>query len=243
MSAPWFVVPPDRLVPGLVRVEGPEGRHAATVSRLRVGELVVLTDTAGRFGPGEVVEVGRDVVTVALAEVVTEPAPDPRLVVVQALPKGDRGELAVEVMTEVGVDEIVPWPATRCVTRWREGRGDKALARWRSAAYAAGKQARRPRFPQVTDLASTAQVAARLAAADLAVVLHEEATRQLATLDLPAPGDVVLVVGPEGGITGEELAAFEAAGAVSARLGPTVLRTSTAGAAALAVLLARTRWR
>ena len=248
MSAPVFVVPSERLVPGRVVVDGPEGRHAATVLRLRVGEPVVLVDGAGRRGAGTVAAVlAKDAVEVAVPAVDDEPAPapprvvEPWLVVVQALPKGDRGETAIETMTEVGVDEVVPWAAARCVTRWREGRGDKALDRWRTTAQAAGKQSRRSRFPVVADLASTHDVVDRLRSAAAGVLLHEEAVVPLADLVPPAEGSVVVVVGPEGGLSPEELAAFTEAGATAYRLGPTVLRTSTAGTAALAVLLARTR--
>ena len=243
MSAPVFVVATERLVAGRVTVDGPEGRHAATVTRTGVGELVSLTDGLGRYGDGVVVAVDRDRLEVEVEAVVVEPAPQPRFVVVQALPKGDRGEVAVETMTEVGVDVVVPWAAARCVTRWRDARGDKALARWRTTAWSAGKQSRRARFPEVTGLASTANVTARLAGAATPVVLHEAASEALVGLSVAETGDVVVVVGPEGGLTGEELAEFAAAGAGVYRLGDTVLRTSTAGTAALAVLMARTRWR
>lgn len=244
MSAPVFVVAPERLAEGVVLLDGAEGRHAATVTRLAVGAPVVLVDGAGRRGAGTVAAVhGKDIVEVAVATVDTEPSPAPRFVVVQALPKGDRGETAVETMTEVGVDEIVPWAASRCVTRWREGRAEKALAKWRTTAAAAAKQSRRARFPAVAGLASTRDVTDRLAGAAAGVLLHEEAAQPLAAFEPPSEGEVVLVVGPEGGLSPEELAAFGAAGATAYRLGPTVLRTSTAGTAALAVLLARTpRW-
>jgi 16S rRNA (uracil1498-N3)-methyltransferase len=166
------------------------------------------------------------------------------MVVVQALPKGDRGETAVETMTELGVDEVVPWAAYRCVTRWRDGRGEKALERWRTTAQAAAKQSRRARFPVVSELAGTRDVVDRLRRAAAGVVLHEDADEPLGALDPPAAGEVVVVVGPEGGISPEELAVLVGAGATAYRLGPTVLRTSTAGTAALAALLARTaRWR
>lgn len=233
----------DRLEVGAVIVDGPEGRHAATVVRLAAGEQVVLTDGAGRRAYGVVAATGKDRAEVAVERVEDVPAPQPRLVVVQALPKGDRGELAVETMTEVGVDVVVPWAASRCVTRWRDARGEKALARWRTSAHSAGKQSRRSWFPQVGDLADTPGVCQLLDSAALSVVLHEEATTPLAGVTPPATGDVVLVVGPEGGVSPEELAAFEDAGAAAYRLGDTVLRTSNAGPAALAVLLARSRWR
>ena len=245
MSAPVFVVPTNRLVAGRVVVDGPEGRHAATVTRLGAGEEVELVDGLGRRGLGTVAAAtGKGSLAVDLSEVTDEPAPAPRLVVVQALPKGDRGEVAVETLTEVGVDEIVPWAAIRCVTRWRDARGEKALARWRTTAEAAAKQSRRARFPVVAELEGTRDVAARLRRAAAGVLLHEDAAEPLAGLELPASGEVVVAVGPEGGISPEELAVLVDAGATAYRLGPTVLRTSTAGTAAAAVLLARTRrWR
>ncbi len=127
---------------------------------------------------------------------------------VQALAKGDRGELAVETMTEVGVDEIVPWRASRCVARWEGERGAKSLGRWRATAREAAKQSRRPWLPVVTEPATTAQVAERLAGAALAVVLHEEAVAPIAQVPVPRVGEIVVVVGPEGGIAPDELAAF-----------------------------------
>lgn len=244
MTAPVFVV--DQVPPeaGSVVLDGPEGRHAVSVRRLRPGEDIVLTDGAGHAAYGTVRSVeGKDRLEVAVTETRTEPGPAPRITVVQALPKGDRGELAVETMTETGVDTIVPWAAARCVTQWRGERGLKSLGKWRSTAQEAGKQSRRLRFPQITDLMTTRQVAGVLARASFAAVLHEEGSEPLATAGLPAEGDIVLVVGPEGGISPEELATFAESGAHPYRLGPTVLRTSTAGTAASALLLGRTgRW-
>ncbi|MEU3449578.1 16S rRNA (uracil(1498)-N(3))-methyltransferase [Streptomyces thermolilacinus] len=246
MTAPVFVA--DDLTaaaPGAVlTLEGPEGRHAVSVRRLRVGEEVVLTDGAGRGAYGTVAAVeGKDRLDVAVTDVREEPPATPRITVVQALPKGDRGELAVETMTETGVDAVVPWAAARCVTQWKGERGLKALAKWRATAREAGKQSRRLRFPEVADAASTRQVARLLADADFAAVLHEEGAEPLATAPLPATGEIVLVVGPEGGVAPDELAAFAEAGAKPYRLGRSVLRTSTAGTAATALLLGRTgRW-
>ncbi|MEV6010010.1 16S rRNA (uracil(1498)-N(3))-methyltransferase [Streptomyces sp. NPDC051976] len=246
MTAPVFLVAPEALDgdPARITVTGPEGRHAVSVRRLEPGEDIVLTDGTGRGAYGVVAAVsGKDVLDVDVREVRAEPEPGVRITVVQALPKGDRGELAVETMTEVGVDAVVPWAAARCVTQWRGDRGAKSLAKWRATAREAAKQARRLRFPSVAELMTTRQVAALLAEADFAGVLHEEGSSALAAAPLPASGSVVLVVGPEGGVAPEELAAFAAAGAPPYRLGPTVLRTSTAGVAAGALLLGRTsRW-
>ncbi|MFB7180787.1 16S rRNA (uracil(1498)-N(3))-methyltransferase [Streptomyces sp. NPDC056257] len=246
MTAPVFVV--EEVPAGAEFVlDGPEGRHAVSVKRLNPGEALVLTD--GRGGWAEAVvkaAEGKDRLVVAVSSAGLEPEPAVRITVVQALPKGDRGELAVETMTETGVDAIVPWQASRCITQWRGDRGAKSLAKWRATAREAGKQSRRVRFPEVAEAMSTKQVAALLAEADLGMVLHEDrdtASDALATAALPSSGSVVLVVGPEGGVSPEELAAFAAAGAHPYRLGRSVLRTSTAGTAATAVLLARTgRW-
>jgi 16S rRNA (uracil1498-N3)-methyltransferase len=243
---------PVHLVPSLdgvrvgsgVTVEGDEAHHAVAVRRLRVGESVVLTDGRGVAVTGEVTSTGKRVFEVVASSVDAEPAPEPAFVVVQAIPKGERGELAVEVLTEVGVAEIVPWAASRCVAVWKGERVTKSLNRWRSTAREAAKQARRSWFPDVPEMATTRDVVDVVADADLAVVLHEEASQSLACLDVPLTGRVVVVVGPEGGLTDDEVSALTGAGAVSVRLGSEVLRTSTAGLAAVSALLARTaRWR
>ncbi|MFF5334262.1 16S rRNA (uracil(1498)-N(3))-methyltransferase [Streptomyces sp. NPDC013181] len=247
MTAPVFVAEELPDAPEFV-LDGPEGRHAVSVKRLRPGEEVVLTDGRGRWVRGAVrAAEGKDRLVVgALDPVREEPAPAVRVTVVQALPKGDRGEVAVETMTETGVDAIVPWQAGRCITQWKGDRGLKSLAKWRATAREAGKQSRRVLFPQVAEAATTKQVAALLAGADFAAVLHEDRdhdSEPLATVALPETGEIVLVVGPEGGVSPEELAVFTGAGARVCRLGPTVLRTSTAGTAATALLLGRTgRW-
>lgn len=186
-------------------LDGPEGRHAVSVKRLNPGEDVVLTDGAGRWAECVVVATeGKDRLIVQMDSYSEEPAEEPRITVVQALPKGDRGEVAVETMTETGVDAIVPWAASRCITQWKGDRGLKALAKWRATAREAGKQSRRVRFPEVADAATTKQVAALLANADFAAVLHEDTevgTEPFVTAALPTSGEIVLVVGPEGGIS------------------------------------------
>jgi 16S rRNA (uracil1498-N3)-methyltransferase len=240
-GAPLFLVDevPDTEV---LTVTGPEGRHAVDVLRLAPGERVRVGDGRGLVAEGTVLIAGPGGLQVQVAARYEVPAPAPTLVLVQALPKGDRGQLAVELATELGVDRVVPWTAARCVTRWREGRTERGLAKWRATARAASKQARRPRVPEVSEPMSTRQVCGLLGDADLALVLHEQARRPLAGVAVPGEGTVVVVVGPEGGLTDGEVVAFRAAGAQSVRLGAEVLRTSTAGAAALAALSAKTRW-
>jgi 16S rRNA (uracil1498-N3)-methyltransferase len=245
VTAPLFLLDaPGRLDGDVVVLDGPEGRHAATVRRIGVGERVDVTDGAGLRVRTTVRATRPDSLELEVLGRETEPPPSPRLVVVQALAKGDRGELAVQLMTETGVDEIVPWAASRSVAKWSGERGARALARWRSTAREAAKQSRRTRLPLVTEPATTAQVAARLGAAPLAVVLDAGVRRPLAGLAPAASGEIVVVVGPEGGVSESELQVFTTAGATRCRLGPTVLRSSTAGAAAgVALALLTGRWR
>jgi len=227
----------------LVEVSGDEAHHAVAVRRLREGEQVVLTDGRGASATGTVAATGKRLLTVTVASVSHEPRPEPAITVVQALPKGDRGELAVEVLTEVGVDRIVPWGASRSVAVWKGERATRSHAKWQATAREAAKQSRRAWLPTVTPLASTADLAAVVAEADLAVVLHEDGSVPLSAIDVPPAGRLVVVVGPEGGVTPEELELLADAGAHVVRLGAEVLRTSTAGVVAVAALLTRTgRW-
>ncbi len=240
---PLFLAGPAELAGDQVVLSGAEGRHAADVRRLTAGERVDLTDGAGQLAECVVTRAQRGTLELAVQGRRTIPPADPALAVAQAIPKGERGPLAVELMTEVGVDVLIPWTAQRCVVRSSGERGDRALARWRATAREAGKQARRARFPEVTGPAGLPGVAARVAAATCPIVLDPDAGTPLGALPLPASGEILLIVGPEGGIAAEETSALAAAGAVAARLGPTVLRTSTAGAVAAAVLLTRlNRW-
>ncbi len=230
---------------GRITLAGSEGRHATTVRRLGPGKRVNLTDGAGLAAECEVVAARPasgelDLTVLALR---SEPEPRCRVTVLQAILKGDRGELAVELMTEVGVDTIVPWAAERSIGRWRPDREEKALARWRIAAREAAKQSRRSRFPEVAAQARTAEAAARAAPADVALLLDAEADQPLTAISLPAAGEIVLLVGPEGGISPAESAELAAAGAIPVRLGPSVLRGSTAGAVAAALVLSACgRW-
>lgn len=244
MSLPVHWVPSlERVRPGdVVDVDGDEAHHAVAVRRLRAGERVALTDGLGTRAVGDVTTTGKRLLSVSVVEVERTARPAPSFTVVQALPKGDRGELAVEVLTEVGVDRVVPWAASRSVAVWRGERAIRSHARWSATAREAAKQARRSWFPEVSTLSSTDEVCAELREADLALVLHEDALVGVSGVEVP-DGRVVVVVGPEGGLTPDELAAFEAAGARQVRLGAEVLRTSTAGVVAVGALMSRTvRW-
>jgi 16S rRNA (uracil1498-N3)-methyltransferase len=222
---------------------GPEGRHAATVRRLSPGERADLTDGAGTIAQCVVTTAAAGAVEFTVVARRTEPPPQPSVAVVQAIAKGDRGELAVELMTEVGVDIVLPWQAERCVAQWRGDRAGRALERWRTTAREAAKQSRRAWFPEVTEPAGLAEIAGRIRAASLAVILDPDGAVPLRELPPPGHGQIVAIVGPEGGISPAEAAEFRQAGAVAARLGPGILRASTAGAVAAAILLSSSgRW-
>lgn len=241
MTEPLFLAPLDEAaVGGEVVVTGDEGHHAVVVRRIRVGERVLVADGRGRAIAGPVVEAAKSRgLRVAVAEILEQPAPRPRITAVQALPKGDRGERAVEIMTEAGIAAVVPWRASRCVTTWDAGpRGDKQLGRWRSTAREAAKQSRRFTVPEVPGPESTAQICERIRAAGLALVLHETATRPLAAQAIDPGADVLMIIGPEGGIAPDELDAFVAAGGTPVLINDAVLRTSTAGIVALAQIQA-----
>jgi 16S rRNA (uracil1498-N3)-methyltransferase len=269
-APPVFLADTAELERGSITLTGAEGRHAATVRRLSAGERADVTDGAGTIAECTVTRTGPGVIELAVLSKRTIPAAEPRIVVVQAIPKGDRGELAVEIMTEVGVDEVIAWQAERSVARWRGdsadrgggvgrgdrgggvGRGDrggradragKALARWQATAREAAKQSRRAWIPEVTGPERTPAVARRVAGAGLAVLLDPGADAAFGSLAMPHQGEIVVIVGPEGGVSPAETDALTGAGAVTARLGPTVLRTSSAGAVAAALALAGSgRW-
>jgi 16S rRNA (uracil1498-N3)-methyltransferase len=220
----------DRLV-----LAGDEGRHAALVSRMRVGERTTVGDGRGRVATAEAVAVAKDSVELDVVELVEVPEPRPAITLVQALAKGGRDELAIQAATELGVAAVAPWQAARSVTRWEGRKADSGVARWAGIVREASKQAMRPWSAAVLPLHSTADVVA-LAGRTCTIVLDPDSPVRLADAVRPVLEALVLVVGPEGGIAPEELERLTAAGATTARMGPTVLRTSTAGPAALAAL-------
>jgi 16S rRNA (uracil1498-N3)-methyltransferase len=235
----------------LAVVAGDEGFHAATVRRIRPGEQLVLGDGAGGLARCEVERAGRDGLAARVLECWSVAPGHPSVTVVQALPKSERSELAIELATEAGADAFVAWQAARCVANWEGGRVEKRLRRWRVVARSAARQSRRAHIPPVHGVLSTTALVERIhdevAAGAAVLALHESATDRLADVfanSAVAQSDsLMLVVGPEGGITPDEIAALTGAGAVAVRLGATVLRTSTAAAVALGALGVLTpRW-
>ena len=225
---------------GRVEITGDEARHALQVARLRVGERIAVGDGRGTIARGVVAEAAPGVLAVDVDEVVHEPEPRPALWLAQALAKGDRDELAIQAATELGVAGVIPWAAERSVTRWEGAKVARNEQRWRTIVREASKQAIRSRVPELAPLTTTAQLAAL---PGLVIVLEPTAATPLTAVTLDDVDRVTLVVGPEGGVAPRELERLAESGAVLARLGAEVLRTSTAGPAALAVLNARIgRW-
>lgn len=230
-----------------VVVDGDEGFHAASVRRIRVGEELDLGDGAGTVAHVVVEAVGKGSLTARVMTRRDVAPPRPRVTVAQALPKSDRSELAVELATEAGADAFLAWQSDRCVARWDgAAKVQKGLRRWQAVARSAARQSRRPYVPPITALVSTAELATTIRSATgaaVVLVLHESATEPLTEARLAHADSVMLIIGPEGGIDADELAVLTGAGATAVRLGPSVLRTTTAAAVALGALGVLTpRW-
>lgn len=247
MTAALFYTDALPEVGELAVVDGDEGFHAANVRRIRVGEHLDLGDGSGAMAHCVIEDVGKARLSARVLDRWTVEPASPQVTVVQALPKSDRSELAIELATEAGADAFVAWQAARCVARWDGDRADKGLRRWRAVARAAARQSRRPHIPSVTGVITTvdlvAHVRGAVASGTVVLALHESATEPLAKLSLAQADSLMVVVGPEGGLADDEIAALSEAGAATVRLGPTVLRTSTAAAVALGALGVLTaRW-
>lgn len=248
MTAALFYVEAVPEVGAAVLVDGDEGFHAASVRRVRPGERLLVSDGNGAVAECVVEAADKRSLTARVQRRSVLMPPRPAVTVVQAIPKSDRSELAVELATEAGADEFVAWQAGRCVARWDGERAQKGIRRWRAVARSAARQSRRARIPPVSGPMTGGEladyVAARVGDGAAALVLHESAVTGLAESHVAHAESIVLMVGPEGGIGEEELTALSGAGAVPVRLGPTVLRTSTAAAVALGALgVLAGRWR
>lgn len=249
MTPPLFRTETVPAVGGIVVLDGPEGRHAGSALRVRPGETVRVGDGRGVVADCEVTDTaaGRVDARVVTRDEVARPAPF--VTVVQALPKSERSELAVELATEAGADRIVPWQADRCVSRWTGPKIAKGHTKWTNAARAAAKQSRRAWEPEIGELvdssALTMLVAEEAGAGARVLILHEDGAAGFADAVTAGPvaQRLVVVVGPEGGVSDAEIDALIGAGARPVVLGPEVLRTSTAAAVALGALGVLTpRW-
>jgi len=243
MTAAEFLVNPGEITKDTksFTLDGDEGRHAATVKRMREGEVIHLCDGQGSRAIATVVKVHKHSLDLTIDQFTFEDAPEPRFVVVQALAKGERAELAVEMLTEVGADAIIPWRAEHSIGKWESV--EKGLEKWRRTSRESVKQSRRAWIPEISNLKSTAEVCELMSQAQSVFVLHESADQALAACAIREQGTIMIVVGPEGGISPDELASFSKAGARVVHMGASVMRTSTAGAIAVGGLLMRSqRW-
>lgn len=233
MSLPYFLTED----PAAGVLTGAEAKHAH-VKRIAPGEHITLIDGQGTTAVTRVTSVGAGRVDGVVEKQQFVPQPTPRVTVVQAVPKGERAELAVDLAVQAGADRIVPWISHRTIARWPANKQAKQVEKWRAQALASAKQARRAWVPEVRDPVTTNQLADLLRDAELALVLHEDATDSIR--DVEFGEDVWLIVGPEGGIGEDEL---EDLGARPVRLGPEVLRTASAAFAGLCAIGALTsRW-
>lgn len=251
MSLPVFVHDLDSYLDGekvvlpregeSVTLRGPEGRHAVSVKRIGVGEQIELMDTRGAKALVTVTSVaGKDTLTGTVDEVVVAQEPQPTVTVAQAIPKSERSELAVDLLTQGGVDCIIPWEATRCVSKWQGSKRSKGVQKWRQAATSAAKQSRRATIPEVRAPHNTEELLPLIREFDSVFVLHETAASSfrdaLEQAEVTSAKNILLIIGPEGGVTDNEAQKFRDAGAFAVKLGPEVLRTATAGLVALAVI-------
>lgn len=245
MTEPVFLATPAELAPlapgSSWTLTGAEGHHARTVRRLAPGEPIDVVDGDGRRVSCTVEAPAPDGLQLQVESVEDEPGNVHELVLVQALAKGGRDEMAVEAATELGVDGVVPWQAERSIVRWKADKAPKGRGKWEAAVRSAAKQSRRARIPSVDVPVGLAGLVERCSNADLALLLHESATTGISNLQLMLPAAdsqarILLIAGPEGGISDHEVDVLTAAGAMPLQLGKHVLRSSTAGPAAIAVV-------
>jgi 16S rRNA (uracil1498-N3)-methyltransferase len=224
-------------VGSLVDLDGPEGKHAVQVRRMRQGEAIQLSDGKGLRVRGTVAQLTGSTLKLEVVEVIKEELPNRRITLVQALAKGDRDELAIQAATELGAMGIIPWQASRSISRWDGPKIAKGQARWQQIVSEAAKQSLRAFTPEVKNIVDTKELAALVSSFDLVLVLDTSATLAIGKAGISSSGSIALIVGPEGGIEQSELDALEAAGAKLVSLGANVLRTSTAGPALIAALM------
>lgn len=224
----------------VIDISGAEAKHAVQVRRMRVDEAIQLTDKTGLRVRGVVKATQKSSLSVLVNSVESENAPSLKLTLVQALAKGDRDELAVQAATELGVMSVIPWESDRSVSRWIGIKEDKGVERWQTIATEAAKQSLRVWHPVVVPPIKGAAVAELTKSFDSVLVLDPTSSVGLASIDFPTEGSIALVVGPEGGISDEELSALDLAGAKLVHLGQPILRTSTAGIAGISAISALT---
>lgn len=217
-------------------LSGDDGYHAARVLRVTVGEELMLSDGHGAWSKMRVAEVGKKSVDLIVLESGFQDASATMITVIQAVTKGERSKEAIELLTEAGADRIIPWQAARSIGKI--DRTDKGVDKLQVAASEASKQSRRFWIPEVGGVVDTRGAIAVVSEADLAIVFHEGATTKLSDLfgERKPIASVVIVIGPEGGITDEELVSMSEAGAKIALMGRPILRSTHAGIAAISAV-------
>ena len=221
----------------LIEVSGDEAHHAIKVLRINVGEEILVSDGAGNWVRASVENIEKKTFTAKVLERGFQPKKSPRLIVVQGLPKSDRVKDAIEILVESGVDLISPWQADRSISKWQKDSLDK----WQSAVVAATKQSRRFRKPEIIDGLSLSQLLEIESENSAVLVMHESATTKLSevvTSKFAGMSEIIIVIGPEGGISESELVVLKGAGAHIVGLGPEVFRSAHAGGAALSAVSA-----
>jgi len=242
MEPAYFLVETSDLDSPVFNIKGTEAHHALRVRRVKEKEKLVVTDGFGLVGEVEVLALGPgDQVTVKVVNKKSKTKKKPKVTVAQALAKGERSDLAIESLTEVGVDEIVPWQANRCIVKW-DDKSDKGVEKWKQIARESSKQSRRAFFPEITNCLDSKKLVGIFKNYSKVIVLDPDSDILFTELVEQIVEDVLLVIGPEGGIEENEMQLFCENGALTATLGETILRTSTAGGISAAILLSKTRW-
>jgi len=225
----------------LIQLDGAEAKHAISVRRMRVGEDIQLSNGNGLRVRGEIENIKSNLIEIRVSSAVQDVQPEVLVTLVQALAKGDRDELAIQAATELGVYSIIPWEAERSISKWIGLKEEKAVTRWQTIVSEAAKQSLRSFTPEVKPAVTTSGLAQLVSEFDLVLVLDPTAAIGLGSMDFSQPQSLAIVVGPEGGISTQELEQLESAGATRARLGQSILRTSTAGVAAIAGIMAQSK--
>ena len=240
MVEPLFIspIPSDTKAGSKIKIAGAEAKHAMSVRRLQIGEAISVSDGQGQKARGKVSQLSKDFLELDVESVENIERPKPRLILVQALAKGDRDEMAVQACTELGIQTVIPWQSERSVSIWKPEKQDKHRLRWQTIATEASKQSLRPFIPEVERVLGTSELAERLKQFDLTLVLDPTSSTSLTSLSLSGHQSIAIVVGPEGGISPEELGQFGSAGLSLVGLGSGILRTSTAGVAVVSYLQA-----
>ena len=242
MEPAYFLVETSDLDSPVFNIKGTEAHHALRVRRVREKEKLVVTDGFGLVGEVEVLALGPgDQVTVKVVDKKNKVKKKPKVAVAQALAKGERSDLAVESLTEVGVDEIIPWQANRCIVKW-DDKSEKGVEKWKQIARESSKQSRRAFFPEILNCLNSKELVGIFEDFSKVIVLDPDSTVLFTDLVEHITEDVLLIIGPEGGIDENEMQLFSEYGALTATLGETILRTSTAGGISVAILHSKTRW-